>query len=887
MGRTFMKSIIALVCLAGSLLAAMTLSAVSFAEEAFCTCRYCETAAARAAFGVDLGNDGPHYAPVRMVDVQHIKLDITPDFKKRTIGGTTTIRFVPLRQPIDVLKLDAVELNITDVKGSTPVAEFENSGKEVTIAFKEPIPVGQESWVTVEHNCEPTGGFYFRTAEMGYPEEDTHCWTQGESHYARRWFPCFDYPNEKSTTEVICHVPTDMTVISNGRKLGESIDPEKQLKTVHWLQDKPHVNYLICVVAGYFDKLEDSAGDIQLGYYSQPSISEHAANSFQDTASIMKFYQKEIGVAYPWHKYDQVTIWDFIAGGMENTTITTLTNNTIFSKETENIKSSRGLDAHELAHQWFGDYVTCEDWSHLWLNEGFATYYTHLYEGEKFGRDATLYGLYRDATNRVLPGGNNDKRPIVWKRYTNAGDQFDYRAYPKGSWVLHMLRSQLGEDMYRQAIQSYLKEHGLTTVTTPELQAAFEETSGRTFDRFFDQWVYHARHPDVKIRYRFDPKLSLAHFTVEQTQKVDDDVMLFSFPATFALKCGDEMVVHTEDITEKKQDFYISVPSKPEMVQFDPEYTLLANIDFDKPEELWLSELENSEHCIGRILAIQALAKKKTNKGIDAIQKALETDSFFGVKVEAAKALGKMNSDEALAALVKTSDQDDARVRLAIADAVVGFYRPESLDDILDTAKEEKNPAIIEAWINGLAKYSDESVSQYLRAALQRESFRNQIAEAAVTAMERSGSSQYVPDLAEQVTQHSGNYTARGLGKVLRALAKLSDGKEEKLQSLKQIAPTLNDGRTDVQKAAIAALGELGLEEARPILQAYADATNDEELSKAASNALAELTKDKSPQPRELIELRKQMQELEKSNSALKEKLNDLEKKLETTETKK
>ncbi|MHC2070346.1 M1 family aminopeptidase [Bremerella sp. T1] len=878
-----MKSLSLIALFAAACLVSVVNSSLAWAEEAFCTCRYCESHAARLGFGVDLGGDGPHYAPVRKVDVQHIKLDITPDFKKRTVGGSTTIRFVPLRKPLDVLKLDAVDLSITSVEASTPVDQFDSTSSDLTIAFAEPIPVGQESWVTIEHHCQPQGGFYFRTAEMGYPEEDTHCWTQGESHYARQWFPCFDYPNEKSTTEVICHVPSDMTVVSNGRNLGESIDPETKLKSVHWLQEKPHVNYLICVVAGYFDKLEDRAGNIPLGFYSQPTLSQHAAGSFQDTASIMAFYQKEIGVAYPWHKYDQVTIRDFIAGGMENTTITTLTHNTIFTPATENIRSSRGLDAHELAHQWFGDYVTCEDWSHLWLNEGFATYYTHLYEGEKFGRDATLYGLYRDATNRVLPRGANDKRPIVWKKYRNAGDQFDYRAYPKGSWVLHMLRSQMGEELFREAIQSYLKEHGLTTVTTPELQAAIEETSGRTFDRFFDQWVYHARHPDLKIRYRFDPKLSLAQITLEQTHKVDDDVMLFNFPATFAFLCDGEMVLHTEDITEAKHDFYVSLPAKPEMVQFDPEYTLLTKVDFDKPEDLWISELENAERATGRILAIEALAKKKSHKAIEAIQKALENDSFYGVQVEAAEALGKINSTESREALRKTATPKDARVRLALVKAIVGEYQPEQLDELLKAAQAEQNPAIVAAWIDGLAKYSDESVSDYLRASIKKESFRNEIAEAAVDAMQKSGSSQYVTLLSAQLEDNAPQYTMRGLSKLLKALATLS-GDDEKLASLKLIAPHLNDARPEIQKGAIEALGKLDAEEARPILQSYADASLNEELSKAASSALAALTKDETAQPKELIELRKQMQDLEKSNDSLQKKLEELEKKLEATE---
>ena len=227
----------------------------------------------------------------------------------------------------------------------------------------------------------------------------------------------------------------------------------------------------------------------------------------------MAFFEEEIGMNFPWVKYDQVTIVDFTAGGMENTSLTTLTHRTIFSEATENLRTTRRLDAHEMAHQWFGDYVTCKDWSHLWLNEGFATYYTHLYEGHKFGRDAMLYGLYRDAQNAILPQ-KNDTKPIVFNAYKNPMDQFDYRAYPKGSWVLHMLRSQLGPDLYRKCIKAYLEKHALTSVVSDDLRQVIEEHSGQSLDRFFDQWVYSPRHPDLRISYKWLPKQNLAKVTV-------------------------------------------------------------------------------------------------------------------------------------------------------------------------------------------------------------------------------------------------------------------------------------------------------------------------------------------------------------------------------------
>lgn len=857
-------------------------SSAAWAFEAACICRYCEATAARMGFGVDLENDGPHYPPIREVDVTHIKLDITPNFEAQTVGGTTTIRFVPLREPVKKLRLDAVELNITRVEGSAAVVEYASTKHELTIAFEEPIPVGQESWVEIDHHCQPTGGFYFRTPEMGYPAEDTHCWTQGEAHYARQWFPCFDYPNERSTTEVVCHVPSDMTVISNGRMLGESVNPETRLKSVHWLQDKPHVNYLICVVAGYFHKLEDMAGQIPLGFYSQPTLAEHAPAAFQDTAPIMTFFQKEIGMAYPWHKYDQVTIRDFIAGGMENTSLTTLTHKTIYGEVSENIRSSRHLDAHELAHQWFGDYVTCEDWSHLWLNEGFATYYTHLYEGEKFGRDAMLYRLYGDAQKRILTQ-DKDKRPIVWDRYKNAREQFDYRAYPKGAWVLHMLRDELGEDLYRQAVKTYLDRYALTSVTTPDLQRTIEAVSGRTFDRFFDQWVYHGRFPDLKIRYRFDPATSLAHVSIEQTHNVDDEVRLFAFPAKFAFHCAGEVIEHTALVDEKKHEFYVRLPGKPSLVRFDPEYTLLARIDFEKPETMWLAQLNQDPSAIGRILAVEALAKKKSSEVIAALGQAVAEDKFFGVRVEAAEALGKMTSDEAWQMLAKIETPRDARVRLALAEALGRGYRPEHLDRFVDLSRQEKNPAIKAAWLRSLAKYSDPAVRDRLREALEEESFRNEVAEAAVDAMRETQNGQFAADLAAIVETGANQFTTEGVCSLLKSLAILSVDKPQKEVALRRISPYLHDARGAVKRSAIVALGELRMPETRPILQAFAEDEADDQLTEAAGDALAKITQSEKAQPDELIELRREMQQLQDANRTLREKMNDLEKRIQAS----
>ncbi|PHR95060.1 MAG: hypothetical protein COA78_30890 [Blastopirellula sp.] len=860
------------------ILASFAFLSVSHAEEQH-VCRFCAEHQSQL-FGVELEGDGRRYAPIRHVDIQHIRLDVTPNFKQQTITVKTLIRFSPLRKPLAQLELNAVDLTIDTVVGSSEIEEFSSTKKDLTIKFAKPLPVGQEAWVEISHRCQPTGGFYFRTKEMGYDEKDTHCWTQGESHYARQWFPCFDYPNEKSTTEVICRVPEKMTVLSNGKLLSETVDNKTGLKTVHWLQDKPHVNYLICIVAGYLEKLESKHRDIPLAYYTQPSLIKHAANSFQDTKQIMAFFEDEIGVQYPWHKYYQVTIRDFMAGGMENTTLTTLTHRTIFSKATENIRSSRGLDAHEMAHQWFGDLVTCKDWSHLWLNEGFATYYTHLYEGHKFGNDAKLYGLYRDASGRILTSGN-DKKPIVWKDYSNAGEQFDYRAYPKGSWVLHMLRSQLGEDLYRKCIKTYLQKHQLTSVVTEDLNKTLEQVSGRSFDQFFDQWVYHARHPDFKVTYKWLPNEKLAKVTVSQTHKVDNDVLLFSVPVTLRFRIGEKYVDHEVLVNAKAHEFFIPLTGKPDIVRFDPEYTILANVTFEKPDEMLVAQLSDTNDMIGRIRAVQGLAKRKNHVAIENIQKALNNDSFFGVRIEASKALGKIRNKETYTALVASLQQSNAKVRQQVVKDLGGFYRDDQRLLLHKIIAEEKNPAIVADAVKALAKYADEASYKIIAKVLATPSFNNDLANAAISALKAQNNPQHAWLLGDTIVKRKMEFSDRSFATLLEAFATLSSQTKDTQQARLLLIEQLGDTRERVRVAAVKSLGILGDKEATALLQSYVTEDTTSKTSKEATAALQKLSEQKPLAPKEIVELRKLINDLKNQNDRLEKSMTELKKKVE------
>ncbi len=816
------------------------------------------------------------FAPDRRVDILHLKLDVTPDFDRQTVAGTATITFSPIGKPLRELRLDAIDLTIHRVRSDAGVDDFASSREDLTIVFSRELAVDEKVSVEIQYEAQPRKGLYFRTPAMGYAEGDTHLWTQGEPHEAPHWYPCYDYPNERSSTEIICRVPREMTVLSNGKMVAQWRDDATGLKAVRWVQEKPHVNYLVCLVAGHFRKLEERHGDLALEFYTQPSLYEHAANSFRDTKKIMEFFEREIGIPYPWDKYAQVTVVESMFGGMENTSITTLTERTIFTSASENIRSSRGLDAHELAHQWFGNLVTCKDWTHLWLNEGFATFYTHLYEGHRFGRDHMLYGLYRDANNRIFRA-RGDTRPIAFRGYKTAREQFDYRAYPKGSWVLHMLRSRLGDDLYRQCIRTYLERHAFTSVVTEDLNKIVEELSGRSFDVFFDQWVYHGGQPELAVSFQWLAGQNLAKVTIRQTHEVNDKVLLFTFPTKLRFIVAGRVIDHAIEIDRAQQDFFIPLPASPDIVRFDPDFTVLAKVSFDKPQEMLLAQLENREDVIGRLLAVEALAERKTSKAVEALARALREDPFFGVRLAASEALAKIRTDEAYDALHASMAQDDARVRQRVVRDVGSFYRDETLAILARVMESEHNPEIKADAIEALGRFHGQPSRDILRRYLASDSFRNQLADTAVAAIRAQDDEAFTEDLIRAIRERGERFTPGGMGRAVETLGRVARHRNDKDEVRRFILEYVHNPRESVRTAAVTALGELGDIKAAPVLESFAAGPTDDRQSEAARRALRKLRETTPLTPAELVELREVVAELRKSNQKLRESVDELQ----------
>lgn len=813
---------------------------------------------------------GRKYARDRFVDVQHLKLDVTPDFTKRTVGGTASLAFTPIATPLAKLELDAVGLTVETVTAQgADIAEHQVTDEKLVVMFTQPVAPAAEVTLHVRYRTQPENGLYFRTPEMGYKPGDTQVWSQGEAELHRFWFPCYDYPNERFTSEVICHVPEGMSVISNGVLVSQEKDAGG-LSTWHWKQDKPHVNYLVALAAGYFHKIEDKAGTVPLSLYVPPSEKDQAANAFRDTRQIIEFFQKEIGVPFPWDKYAQVYCLDFIAGGMENTSCTFEAAGMLFRDETEELTTLHRLDAHETAHQWFGDLVTCRDWSHLWLNEGFASYYTVLYEEHKSGREAMLYSLWREA-QRVIE--TPDTRPTVWRDYQDPMQQFDHRVYPKGSWILHMIRTRLGPDLYRECIRTYLDRHRNGVATTDDLLDVLEEKSGLSFDQFADQWLYHGGLPELKVEYAWDAAAKLAKLTMKQTQKVTPEVLLFrlDLPVRFHLKGAEKPREFKVTLSKLEEDFYFPLPDAPELVRLDPDYTLLAKVDFNPPPDMLKRQL-NSD-VIGRMLAAQTLGTKKDAESVKLLAGILQNDAFHGVRSEAAKALKKIATPEARTALAQSLAQPDARPRQEVVEALAAFPHPEVHAALWQQAQVEKNPlilaAIIKTWA---ARPSDPQISTALRQHLAAKTYQNSTAAAAIATLRAQDDATAVPAILQRLADSPLDFDTYDFADALDSVAFLA--REEKHPQrdavLAFLTTQLGSSKQIVRAAAAKALGTLRDPRGLPLLEPLVQVRKPflDPVREAAEKSITALQAQLAG-PVELKNLWERVQELQKKTEDL------------------
>ncbi|MGL5098263.1 MAG: M1 family metallopeptidase, partial [Planctomycetia bacterium] len=483
----------------------------------------------------------------RPIDVLHLKLELEVDLDAKRVDAVATLDFTALR-PVRNLSLDAVELEVESVvDGAAKKLTYSATGEKLVVDLGETLKVGAAGRLVVKYKVrEPKNGLFFFGPTPREPKTPRMVWSQGEQIGNRYWFPCLDHSNEMQTTELVVAAEKGMEVLSNGVLVEKKELNDKQTRW-HWKQEQPHVSYLVTLVVGRFHVAKEEWRRKPVYYYVPPERAADAGRTFGRTVQMMDFFSDRFGVEYPWPKYAQVVVEQFMWGGMENTSATTLVHSTMHDERAMLDDSPDWLIAHELAHQWWGDLLTCKDWSHLWLNEGFATYCEWLWMQHAEGDDAVQERMLRDGEAARSDGPK--KRPVVDRYYTSPGSMFDARSYPKGAWVVHMLRQRVGDVAFFAGLKQYLTEYRHRTVETDDLRLVFERTTGRSLERFFHDWTERPGHPVVEVNQSYDADAKAVLITVKQTQTGD----AFHFPLKVEVRVpGAEPIASEIEVVAKE-----------------------------------------------------------------------------------------------------------------------------------------------------------------------------------------------------------------------------------------------------------------------------------------------------------------------------------------------
>ncbi len=602
-----------------------------------------------AAWAGEPGATPPHALPGdramwprdRVVDVKHIKVHIKVDVPGKSIAGVATHTVAPLNDGLRWVEFDAVEMAIESVTVARAAAAFEYDGARLRVDLGGARKRGQDVSIAIAYRATPRLGLYFIAPDEAYPDKPLQVWSQCQDEDTRYWIPCYDYPNEKQTTEMIATVPGDWYALSNGRLLQDKKNRDGT-RTLHWHQDRPHATYLITLAAGEFARIDASRPGLTIDYFVEEKDLEDARRSFQNTPAMIALFEEVTGVAFPWAKYSQVVVRDFVFGGMENTSATTMTENILVDRKAARDFTADDLVSHELAHMWWGDLLTCRDWSHGWLNESFATFAEFLWDEQHRGVDEYRQGVI---VNTDLYLGERYRRPIVTNVYHEPIDIFDRHLYEKGSLVLNMLRGLLGDDQFFRSIRRYCTSNQERSVITQDLIQAFEDETGRNLEWFFDQWVFKPGHPELKVSWSWDDATRLATVNVKQTQKTDDGTPLFRIPVTIDFRKGRARPqAFTVEIDEREHNFIFPLAAKPDLCRFDPYNRVLKVLDFEKSIGELRLQLTDDDDIAGREAAAKALGKKGGPEAVVALERAVMSDRFWGVQAAAAKALGAIRT---------------------------------------------------------------------------------------------------------------------------------------------------------------------------------------------------------------------------------------------------
>ncbi len=772
-------------------------------------------------------------------DVQSYAIRLTVDPKERAISGSVRIDVKDAADGLAELPLDAVGFEIARVwdDGEKPrETEFSYDGTTLRIPLTEPRRTGTSRSFEIEYSGRPLRGIYFNE---GHPPQ---VYTQGEMEDSRYWFPCHDFPDDRATHVLMVTAPDDWTVVGAGRAPGPArVETDGRRVPRIFGLDVPHVSYLVSMTTGEYETITEN-GVVPLHYVVESRDKKFASANFRKTNDVLKFFGDATGLPYPYPTYSQTCVRHFMWGGMENISATTLTDHTIHPPDWEPARSSTSLVAHEAAHQWFGDWITCADWSHNWLNEGFATYYDALFTEHDEGRDAFLWEM-RGNRHGALGAMDHERRAIVSNRWASAEEMFDGHAYAGGAARLHMLRHLLGDKEFHGAIRHYVKTCGLKCVTTDDFENAVEEFTGQDLTWFFDQWFRKPGYPVLKIRWTWDEAKKAIFVTVEQTQGTDGGAPeAYRLPLDVELGTwrihgefqGVERFVHRLNVTKRIETFEIRHDRQPMFVQPDPETAILARFDLERSVDDWIAEVsldvtkifsghnpalrQDAAEALAGIVKDEKRAAPDRDKAHAALLEAFRQPGFEDFAQFLAALAGQVASrkDDATAqVLIDAMNSDaDLRVRLAASDALHGFDGNAKARDALALHLDDANDLMRASAVAGVAKLKHPQAFEHLVAALDKPGWHSVVRVAALRGFADLGDERAFATLVRFAAP--GDDWSRTTA--IDSLGRMGRKKPEYREA---VLTYLDDPVRDVRREAAQALGKIADPDTIPTLCAH------------------------------------------------------------------
>ncbi|TGE29275.1 M1 family peptidase [Hymenobacter metallicola] len=637
-------------------------------------------------------------------DLVHTKLNVGFDYAKRHLNGKAWLTLKPHAYATDSLRLDAKGMDIKTVallngEQLLPLKYAYTDRNNLRIHLGKTIAAGTPYTVYIEYTAKPdelgakgsaaitdAKGLYFINPDSAVLGKPVQIWTQGETEASSVWFPTIDRPNQKTTSEISLTVPSKYVTLSNGRLVSQT-PAGAGLRTDTWKMELPHAPYLFMLAVGDFKITKDTWRGKEVSYYLEPKYAPFAKQIFGNTPDMLEFFSTRLGVEFPWNKYAQIVVRDYVSGAMENTTATLhgefvqMTDKQLADRDYQN----ESVIAHELFHQWFGDYVTAESWSNLTVNESLADFSEGLYAEHKYGADAADSHNHRNL-RLYLRNPAEAAKPLVRFNYATHEDMFDAVSYQKGGAVLDMLRTYLGDDVFFAGLQKYLKDNAFGNGEAHQLRLAMEAVSGQDLNWFYNQWYFGTGHPVVSIDYSWDAAKKVQSVTVKQNQPGT----VFQLPFAIDYHVNGKVQRQRVMMTQATQTFSLPLAAKPDLVDVDAEKTLVWQQTDNKPLAEFAYQYTHAPLYLARREALLAAAKQQKDPAALQLLLAGLNDKFNNLRMVTTERLNLQDP--------------------AVAKAAAPALRKR--------AAAEKDPHALAALLTALAKLADKKDEKLFAAQL-------------------------------------------------------------------------------------------------------------------------------------------------------------------------